>query len=150
MRRGKTRTLERLFPPMRVSALLVGLALVVSTAANSQPRFETPESALDHYFKSLNARDLPGINVALLEPMVSFNFTDAPPVERFSVVKRIRYTEKHVRDWKRKGIGGPVAVGDLELHVREFMGGKPYMSSYNLRHTAEGWKIITWASWDDL
>jgi hypothetical protein len=135
---------------MRIGNSLASLVLAISASAAAQAPFETPDSALAHFIKSANARDLSGINVTLLDPMTTFNFANAAPVESFSVIKRIRYTEKHVRDWKRKGIAGPVAVGDLELHVREIVGGKPYMYSYNFRHTPAGWKITGWASWNDL
>ncbi len=133
---------------MRIGTVLVSLLLLLSSNASAQVRFESPESALAYYIKSRDARDLAGLNATLLEPGDQFNFTDAPPVERFSVVKRIRYTEKRVRDWKRKGITDPVAVGDIELQVREVVGGKSYMYSYNFRETASGWKIVTWAAWD--
>src|SRR5258708_13593784 len=129
---------------MRIGTVLVALLLLLSSNASAQVRFESPESALAYYIKSRDARDLAGLNATLLEPGDQFNFTDAPPVERFSVVKRIRYTEKRVRDWKRKGITDPVAVGDIELQVREVVGGKSYMYSYNFRETASVWKIVTW------
>lgn len=134
---------------MRVGTLLVPLVLLLSSNATAQVQFESPDLALAYYIKSANARDLPGINATLLNPVASFNFTNPSPVESFSVIKRIRYTEEHVRDWKRNGITDPVAVGDLELHVREIIGAKPYMFSYNFRDTPMGWKITTFVAWDD-
>ena len=132
---------------MRISSLLFPLLLLLAPDADAQVRFESPDSALAYYIKSANARDLAGIHATFLEPVTEFNFY-GPPADRFSVVKRIRYTEKHVRDWKRKGIVGSVAVGDLQLDVREVVGGKSYMYSYNFRETASGWKIVTFSAWD--
>ena len=111
--------------------------------------FKTPELALAHYIKSANARSLAGINATFLEPVPDFNFSGSLPTERFRVIKRIRYTEKLARDWNKKGIMPPAAVGDIELHVEKIIGGKPYMYSYNFRRTASGWKIVTFVAWDD-
>ena len=132
---------------MRIGGLLFPLLLLLAPDADAQVPFESPDSALAYYIKSANARDLAGINATFLEPVTDFSFY-GPPVERFSVVKRTRYTEKRVRDWKRKGIIGPVAVADLQLDVRQVVGGKSYMYSYNFRETASGWKIVTYAARD--
>jgi hypothetical protein len=132
---------------MRIGSLLFPLLLLLAPDAIAQIRFESPDSALAYYIKSANARDLAGINATFLEPVTDFNFY-GPPVERFSVVKRTRYTEKHVRNWKRKGIIGPVAVGDLQLDVRQVVVGKSYMYSYHFRETASGWKIVDASAWD--
>jgi len=132
----------------RISSLLASLALLLSFNAAAQARFETPDAALAHYIKAVNEHSLSGINATFLEPVTAFNFTSPRPIESFTVVKRIPYTEKHVREWKRQGIG-PVAVGDVELHVREIIGGRPYMFSYNFRNTSAGWKITTFGAWDE-
>ena len=134
---------------MRVQGFLFILLLLPSFVVSAEIRFESPESALAYYIKAANAHDLSGINTTFLDPTDTFNFPDGPPVERFSVVKRIRYTEKDVLDWNRKGIAGPApAVGDLELHVREVIAGKSFMYSYQLRDTGFGWKIVDFYAWD--
>jgi hypothetical protein len=125
------------------------LSLAALSACSAGPPFKTPDSTLAYYIESVNAKSLVGINATFLEPVSQFTFTDSPPIERFRVVKRIRYTDREVSDWNQKGIIPPAAVGDVELHVEETISGKPYMSSYNFRHTADGWKIVTFAAWDD-
>jgi hypothetical protein len=129
----------------RAIALTTGLLISASIGA-AESQFTKPDMALAHYIKSLNSRDLAGINTTLLNPVKEFNFSNSLPVERYRVVKRIRYTEKHVREY-RKGIGPSAAVGDIELHVEELLGGKPYMFSYNLRETPAGWKIVDFVMW---
>ena len=105
--------------------------------------------ALAYYIESANTKSLEGINATFLKPVSEFNFTDSRPVESFRVVKRIRYTDREANDWNQKGITPPAAVGDIELHVEEIIGGKPYMYSYNFRQTASGWKIVDFVAWDD-
>jgi len=129
--------------------LVVTLPLLSPIVGGAQSKFKTRDLALAHYIKSANARSLAGINATFLEPVLAFNFSGSLPVERFRVVKRIRYTEKLARDWNKKGIIPPAAVGDIELHVEEIIGGKPYMYSYNFRQTASGWKIVDFVAWDD-
>ena len=129
----------------RAIALSTGLLICASIGA-AESQFTKPDMTLAHYIKSLNSRDLAGINTTLLNPVSDFNFANYPTVERYRVVKRIRYTDKHVREY-RKGIGPSAAVGDIELHVEEVLRGKPYMFSYNLRETPAGWKIVDYLMW---
>jgi hypothetical protein len=136
---------------MRFSAgiFIAIISLAALSACSAGPQFKTPDSALAYYIESANAKSLEGINATFLEPVSKFNFTDSPSTESFRVVKQIRYTDREVDDWNQKGIIPPAAVGDVELHVEETISGKPYMFSYNFRHMAGGWKIVTFASWDD-
>jgi len=129
------------------ASVVLFMLLLAAPLGAAQAPFKSPDSALAYYIRSANARDLVGINTTFLTPVSDFNFY-GPQIESFSVTKRIRYTEKDVRRWKQKGITAPVAVGDLELHVREIVEGKPHTYSYNFRETPAGWKIVTYAAWD--
>jgi hypothetical protein len=131
-----------------VRILVATLSLAALLACSAGPKFKTPDSALAYYIESANAKSQEGINATFLEPVSEFSFT-GPPTESFRVVKRIRYTDREASDWNQKGIIPPAAVGDVELHVEETISGKPYMFSYNFRHTAGGWKIVTFVVWDD-
>lgn len=132
-----------------VRIFVATFSLVALLACSVGPQFKTPDSALAYYIESANSKSLEGINATFLEPVAEFNFTDSPPTERFRVVKRICYTDKEASVWNKKGIIPPAAVGDVELHIEETIFGKPYMFSYNFRHTADGWKIVTFVVWDD-
>ena len=136
---------SRIIAPLTL--VLVAFVVSVPALATETLDLSAPERTLDAYIRSLRSGDLTGVKATLDDPEMIFHLPGPMSISSYRIKKRIVFRAQEVNDWTSKGMIPPARMGDIELHVREVIGGKSQTVSYNLRNTKGEWRPYSWAIW---
>ena len=130
----------------RLSLILVALACL-SCSGSVRDRFASPEETLETYINAKRAGDKQTILTCFHPKLEDFYLPEPAQIDSFAVAKKTVYGQLEADEWNGLGIIPPAAVGDIDIDVEEFTGGKSQMYSYLLRRVDGEWKIIAYSAW---
>jgi hypothetical protein len=107
----------------------------------------SPETTLAGYIESLRKGDSAGVRARYFPSDIDFFLAYPIAIERYEIVKRIVFGKKEVERWNSLGIMPQAKLGDVELQVKEWIGGTERMFSYYLRNIHGKWKIFSHSAW---